>query len=76
MELTFLGYHVLDDGILLTFESASASGIQVMLTDAELAGVSTQPQLRTLVTTKLQRKLRAAGIASKLDQFRGQTITI
>lgn len=79
--LTFSGYDVNDDGTVLRFVCADPgagepSEYSVLLTDADLSAVSTQPQLRTLVISKLQRRYRAAVVASKLDQFVGQSVTI
>lgn len=81
MTLTFIRYSVNDTGIALVFNAdypgpGKENEIVIMVTDAELAGVSTQPQLRTLVTTKLNRKLRAVGLSTKLDPFIGQSLTI
>lgn len=50
------------------------TGYDIFLTDAELAAITTANQLRTLVETKLNRKIRATGIASKLDAFIGQSV--
>ena len=74
-------YRVTDTGIEMNFLCPAPGPGQnsyytIMLTDAELASVTNQAQLRTLVTTKLNRKIRATNIASKLDQFVGQSITI
>ena len=74
-------YIVEDGGIRMHFVCLAPGPGQVsdyfiFLTDTELAGVSNQPQLNTLVTTKLNRSLRATGIASKLDQFVGNSITV
>ena len=79
--LEFSSYTVLDTGIEMTFTCPNPgpgeySHYVILLTDAELATVTTQVQLRTLVTSKLQRRYRATGIASKLDQFIGQTLTV
>lgn len=79
MELMFLGYSVLDDGIFLSFEvlnNLKLDSAQIVLSDAELDAVSTPAQLRALIITKLKRKVNREGIANKLDQFKGQTITI
>lgn len=81
MNLTFIGYEVTDTGIVLhfTWPNRPTPGVTeffVLLTDAELSAITTQAQLRTLVMNKLNRKLRATGIATKLDPFVGQTITI
>ena len=81
MTLTFTSYEVTDNGIALHFVSpdpgpAKPSDYYVSLTDAEITSVSTQVQLRTLVTAKLNRKLRALGFTTKLDPFIGQSLTI
>ena len=73
----FVSYQVTDAGTELTFERLDADQrYVVLLTDAELAGVSTQVQLRKLVVTKLNRKIKASLVASKLDAFIGQTVTL
>ena len=74
-------YQIEDGGIRLHFVCANPGPGQVsdyfiFLTDADLAAVTSQAQLRTLVETKLRRALRATGIASKLDQFVGASVTI
>jgi hypothetical protein len=79
--MTFQDYNIRDDGIDMHFVCLDPGPGQendytVFLTDAELASVSTLLQLRTLVTTKLQRKLRASGVATKLDALIGGSITI
>lgn len=79
--LTFTGYEVDDASVRLTFLNPDpgpgrASEYTIAVSDAELAAVTTAAQLRTLVTAKLQRKLQAANIASKLDGFIGQPVTI
>lgn len=79
--MTFTDYQVTDQGILFHFVCANPgpgqpSDYYVLVTDTELAGVSTQQQLVTLVTGKLQRRFRATGIATKLDPLVGQSITI
>ena len=79
--MAFVGYEVVDDGIAFRFVCGDPGGGEpsdyyVFMTDAELAAVTTAAQLRTALTTKLGRKLRATGIASKLDSFIGSTITI
>lgn len=81
MTLTFRAYDVEDGGIRLRFVSPDpgpgrVSDYDVLLTDTELVAVTTQAQLRTLVIDKLNRKLRAANIASKLDAFIGQSLVI
>lgn len=72
-------YEVRDDGILMNFVCnapgpGQPTGYSILLTDAELALVTTQAQLASLVTTKLNRKIRSTGIASKLNTFIGQSI--
>jgi hypothetical protein len=79
--MTFASYEVRDDGIGFRFTCADPgagmeSDYYVLMTDAELNATTTVPQLRTALTTKLSRKLRATGIASRLDTFIGQTITV
>lgn len=79
--LTFQGYQVTDPGTRLDFLAADpgpgqSAEVSILLTDADLATVTTQVQLRNLVTSRLQRKVRAAGIAAKLDQFIGQSVTV
>lgn len=79
--LTFSGYEVSDDGIIMRFVCllpgpGEPTDYFILLSDVDLATVTTQLQLRTLVQSKLDRKLRAAGIASKLDGFIGQSLTV
>jgi len=79
--MTFTRYDVTDAGIALWFTCDNPGGgmpsdYQVSLTDAELAGVSTVAQLKTLVTTKLSRRYRATGISTKLDALIGQSVVI
>ena len=78
MNLIFLSYAVETDGVSLLFAviSADIKEYTIFFTDAELAAITTQLQLRNAVITKLQRKVQAAGIASKLDTFIGQQVTI
>ena len=78
MDLTFLSYTVDTDGTSLLFTAmpAISEEYRIFFTDAELAAITTQLQLRNAVTTKLQRKVQAVGIASKLDGFIGQQVTI
>ena len=79
--MTFQDYAVEDGGVRLHFVCSNQgagerSDYYALLTDAEIAGVTTQAQLRTLVTNKLNRALRASGFTTRLDPFIGQTITI
>lgn len=79
--MIFDSYRVTDGAIELTFLCPDPGPEQdsyyiVLLTDTELAAVTTQQQLRDLVTAKLGRKLRATNIASKLASFIGQSVTV
>jgi hypothetical protein len=81
LTVTFTGYTVEDVGIRLSFVAATPgpgmpTDLEVAITDSELAAVTTQQQLRTLVESELNRKLRATNIASKLDPFIGQTLVV
>jgi len=78
---TFTGFEVVDEGIRFIFVCLNpgpgqANDYAFLATDAELAAVTTQAQLQTLVTNKLNRMIRATGIASKLTPFIGQSITV
>lgn len=81
-DFTFLGYAVDDEGIEMKFVNYFPPAekpnnyLTIRVTDTELSAITSAAQLRTLVTTKLQRKVQASGIASKLDAFIGQTVTI
>lgn len=79
--LTFTGYTVTDFGVDLRFVCADPgpgepNDYRVFVSDAELAAVGTLAQFRTLVDGKLSRTIRAATIASRLDQFIGQSRTV
>ena len=79
--LTFMDYNVDDVGIHMHFVSPDPGAGQpsdyfILLTDAALAGVTTNANLRNLVETKLKRAFRAQGIATKLDPFLGQSLVI
>lgn len=81
VSLTFTDYEIRDDGIALRFLAADPGPGQesyytILLTDTELAGIANQAALATLVRTKLNRKLRATGIATRLDGFIGQSIVV
>jgi len=73
--MVFSSYEIEDDGVRLYFSSGKIS-CSVVLTFAELSAVTTQAQLKTAVTAKLQQKLRATSLMLKLDQLIGQSITI
>lgn len=79
--LQFTSYEVKNDGISLGFTcfdpgAGEANDYTVFVSDTELSGISNLSQFRTLVLSKLQRKYRAQGIASKLDSLIGQEVTI
>jgi hypothetical protein len=79
--MTFTRYEVTDTGVDLIFVCPNPGGgepseYKVNLTDAEIASVSTTPQLKTLVTTKLSRRYRATGLSTKLDALIGQSVVI
>lgn len=74
-------YKVGDDGIHLFFFCADPGPGEenewmILITDADLAGVTTNPQLRQLVLDKFARKIRGQNIATKLDAFIGQNVTV
>lgn len=78
---TFTGYTPTDNGVEMTFVCSNPGPGQrtdytISLTDSELAAITTQLELKNLVQTKLNKKIRAAGIASKLDGFIGQTLIV
>jgi len=75
MQFTFNGYEVLDTSVRFEFRGADAD-INIYLSDAELATVNTPAALRTILEAKLRRKVNREGIASKLDAFIGQSVTI
>lgn len=79
----FTSYGIVDNppAIAFTFYGPIPPGnragyVTVTANDAELAAAGTQPAVVTLVTNKLQRKLRATSIATKLDALIGQSVTI
>lgn len=79
--MTFTSYEVRDGDVLFHFVCADPgpgmeSDYYIPVTDAELSATANAAQLRTALTTKLTRKLRANGIASRLDSFIGQSITV
>lgn len=79
---TFTAYTVEDAGIRFRFVILAPgpempTDADVLVTDAELAAVTTAAQLRdNVVLPKLRRKLRAENIASKLDPFVGVSVTV
>ena len=74
MNLTLIGYTILNDGIELIFKEVDDHII--FFTDAELDGLANLQALRTACIAKLQRKIHKTSIAAKLDPLIGQTITI
>jgi hypothetical protein len=79
--LTFSDYAVTDEGIGFHFVCTAPgpgepSDYYVAMTDAELAATANAAALRTALTAKLGRKLRASGIASRLDGLIGQNLTV
>lgn len=80
-QATFSSYSTTDTGIDLRFViddpgPGRPSEWTVALSDAELAGISTMAQFRSLVIAKLQRKVLNAGIGARLDPLIGQTVQI
>lgn len=78
-QATFTQYDTTDSGITLRFTvdapgAGRPSEWTIEITDAELGGISTLAQFRTLVIGKLQRKVANAGIGTKLDPLLGQTV--
>lgn len=79
--MTFLDFGMEDSGIRLHFLCTDPGPEQendyyIMITIAELEAVTTQIQLRTLVQDRLNLKIRAQGVASKLIPFIGQTLVV
>jgi len=79
--MVFASYDVQDEGIQLHFVcpdpgGGEASDYSCLLTDAELASITTLAELKALAKTKLERKLRAATIATKLDPLIGQSLVV
>lgn len=77
----FTDYAVGDDGVRLHFVCADpgageASDYYVLLTFADVQGLTDLASFNTLVMTRLQRNVRAQGIASKLDALISRTVTI
>lgn len=76
---TFTSYDITDTGITFGMVcNAPGPGLPtdwpVFCTDAELAGVTTQIQLRDLIVSKLQRKYRGLNISTKLDPLIGAQV--
>jgi len=76
MQFTFAGYVVHDDSVAFEMDDDSQRRVTLFVANAELAAVTTAAQLRDLIEAKLRRKVNREGIASKLDAFLGQSVTI
>jgi hypothetical protein len=80
-DFTFVDYEVKDSGVTMHFVclnpgAGRTTDYYIDLTDADVAGVSTQLQLKNLIVQKLQRKLKATGFSTKLDPLIGQSVSI
>jgi hypothetical protein len=79
-DFRFMRYDVEDTAVVMEFSGENRGGeptiYTIRFTDTELSTVTTQLMLRNAVQAKLRRKLQAEGIASKLDVFIGQSVTI
>lgn len=78
---TFNSYEVTDGGIIMHFVCDNpGAGMQsdwyITITDADLSTVNSLATFRTMVLAKLQRKFRGSGIANKLDNLIGGTVTL
>lgn len=78
---TFTSYTVEDVGTTMRFVCANPgpgepNDYSILVTDADLSTVSTDPQFTALVRSKLQRKIRASGISDKLDSRLGQSLVV
>ena len=82
MDCVFAGYDVLEsDGVRLRFnipdpDPGVADTLTIIVSDAQLAAVTTPAQLRTLVTALLNRKVRKSTTVTRLDPFKGMSVTI
>lgn len=79
--LMFMDFDMEDSGVRMRFQCldpgpGQANDYYIILTTSELAAVTTQIQLRTLVQDRLNTQIRAAGVASKLSPFIGQTLVV
>lgn len=77
-EMEFDRYRLDDAGVVLHFTCADPGAgesceYEVLVTDAELASVSTMQQFGNLVTAKLTRRYRAN---TQLDGLIGRSVTI
>ena len=81
MDMTFSGYCVEDSGVRLNFTAGPRQGgeksdYSIFASDAELAALSSAADFLTFVTARLNRKVKAAGIASRLDGLIGRKVVI
>lgn len=81
MDMTFSRYSVEDGGVRLYFVAGPRSGGEpsdycILLTDAQLAAAGTAVDFLALVMTSLSRKVKASGIAARLDPLIGRKVTI
>ena len=76
MSYRFVRYSIRDDGVVLSFYSSLGKTVAVLVTDAELAGVTNMGDFRTLVAAKLERKQQTSALAAKLDAILGQSLTV
>ena len=81
MDMTFTGYCVEDAGVRLNFVAGTRSGgepsdYSIFATDAELASLTSAADFLTFVTARLNRKVKAVGIAARLDGLIGRKVVI
>ena len=79
--MTFTSYKVLDIAIELHFECHNPGPGEVvdyyiLITDTEIAALTSLSDFATLVDAKLKRKLRGLNIANRLDALIGQSRVI
>ena len=79
--MVFMDYQVQDTGVQLHFVcpdpgGGEASDYYIFVTDSEIAGITNLSTAKTLITTKLGRRLRATGLATKLDLLIGQSMVV
>lgn len=80
-QATFSSYEMTDAGIALHFTiddpgAGRPTEWTVPVSDAEITAVTTLAEFRALVVAKLQRKVQAAGFATKLDPLIGRTVQL
>lgn len=79
--MRLIAREAIDTGLKVTFNwqdapPGTATQVEVFCTDAELAGASNNVQLRSLLTTKLQRFLGQDSASLKLAAAIGTVITV